>query len=382
MRERRSRSVPSSRTPRERADRLPLFALATAFTVVLALGRSAGHVDVTAYRLLATLSPDLLHRIANGLDAGARIALATIVVAALAVDGRRWLDAVVGVLGIASGAFVGELAKTACERLRPSALPGTTTGNSFPSGHVMNTTLAAVLAWELADALPPRWRRAARVATVLAVGAQGTARVFHGSHWPSDVVPSILLGVTWMLAAERLAWLPRWRVALASTGAAAYVVFLTVPAVRFHLLSAMDRPRVAVAIWDASSALVPAGSEDAAPAADGASWSRTLRSPTTTPDALELVMAARCRDETERCRRVRLSVNGAHAVELALHCGWHWYSAGAEELGLRRGNNEIVLRPPAGCPRPALAVQSLALVVDRDSPRGGDQGIAAAGPHA
>ncbi len=359
---------------------------ATVLSVALAVGSGALTVDRLVEAWLQGYPPSVLHRIAYVLDTSARVTLGAIIVAALIVDGRRRLDAWVGALRVASGAFVGELLKTACERLRPSALPSMTTGNSIPSGHIMNTTLVAVVAWELADALPRSVRRVARGAAVATVVAQAFARVLHGSHWPSDVAPSVLLGVTWMLVAERIWRAERWRVPLVVAGTAAYVVFLVFPGLRFHLVSAMDRPRMAVAFWDAAAAaaLVPTDAEPASPTAahDARSWSVRLESPAATPDAVELVIGAHCRNgESERCRRVRLSVNGSRALALPLHCGWHWYSARAPAVALRRGMNTVVLHAPVGCPPPKLGVQSLALVVDHPPPVT-PVALAPAGPHA
>jgi undecaprenyl-diphosphatase len=84
-------------------------------------------------------------------------------------------------------------------------------GRSFPSSHTMNTTSAAVVALCFYG-----WR--AWWGVVIA-GLIGYSRIYTGSHWPSDVVTSVFLGVgfsllwlagigaLWRRQAAR--WLPR-----------------------------------------------------------------------------------------------------------------------------------------------------------------------------
>jgi membrane-associated phospholipid phosphatase len=330
-------------------------------SIAVAVSSQSLALDLEVYATLQAHSRNALHHLAFRLDGTARVVLGLIIAGALAADGRRWLEACVAALRVASGAFVGELLKTLFERLRPSALPGMTTGNSLPSGHVMNTTLVAVAAWELADALPRRWIGPARAAAVLAVVAQAGARVAHGSHWPSDVLPSVLLGILWMRAAEPLWSVKRRRLPAVAAGALAYVACLALPALRIHLTSAIDRPRIAVAVWRDGTALVTTA---AAGSPESRSWSTTLHGSGVVPDAVELVLKTRCRGVGERCRHVRLSVDDSRSFDLALRCGWHWYYAQPADTPLHAGDNEVVLRTAPGCPRPEFALQSLALVVE------------------
>jgi membrane-associated phospholipid phosphatase len=312
--------------------------------------------------------PVATHIAARALDVAARTILFTVIVGALwraggALAGlTRIADAAVIVAG---GAACGELLKTALERLRPSALPDMATGNSLPSGHVMNTTLVAVVAWELAgSALSPRWRRAARAAAVTAVAIQAMARVLRGSHWPSDVAPSVLLGIAWMLGAPALWRMPRVRYAGLVAGAAAYVFFLAVPAVRLHLPSVLDEPRRALATWRPEGAAVVLGQQGAVDAGSG--WRSTvLHSDGGTPDAFEVVMRATCERPDAGCRRVRVNINGWTSPEITLSCGWRWYRLQPAASALRAGENDVAIGVPDECPARGIrdvAVRSLSLV--------------------
>ena len=88
-------------------------------------------------------------------------------------------------------------------------------GRSFPSSHTMNTVAVALVC---AAFYPRRGWLAFLPATIVAY-----SRVYTGSHWPSDVLGSILLGcgVTLLfLAACEAAWrrwAPRYLSALATT---------------------------------------------------------------------------------------------------------------------------------------------------------------------
>jgi undecaprenyl-diphosphatase len=69
-------------------------------------------------------------------------------------------------------------------------------GYSFPSGHVLNITVAAsVLVFLLWPLLSVTGRRIGIAVAALAVVAVGLDRVFIGAHFPSDVVAGFILGV-------------------------------------------------------------------------------------------------------------------------------------------------------------------------------------------
>ena len=218
-----------------RQERWALAALgwAVAAVVLLPLARP---VDAAWLRWLQEHCDRHVRAIAHRMDDGVRVALIAAAVA-LAWKGQA-RGVVVGLATLASGAFVGELLKTAIERPRPSAPLDVLVGNSLPSGHIMNTAIAAMLVGVLA--LRTDWSRGVKgfvilVATV-AVMAQAAGRMMHGSHWPSDVAPSVLLGVAWVLGVGRWAKTRRAvRVALVAVCLGAYALFYTQPGARLFL---------------------------------------------------------------------------------------------------------------------------------------------------
>ena len=368
-----------------RRERAALLIVATALVTTAAACTVLLPFDLWVYGWIQdTLAPAAIHRLTPRLDIAARTILAAVIVVALLREGgalRPVSQLVDAVPVVATGAAFGELLKTALERLRPSALPDMHTGNSLPSGHIMNTTLVAVAAWELAGVgLSPRWRRAARATLVAAVAMQAAARVLRSSHWPSDVAPSILLGVAWMLGAPTLWRSPRVRYATLGVGAAAYVFFLVVPAARLHLPSVLDAPRTALATWKPEGAAVVLGS---AAHDDGSGWRATvLRSERGTPDAFEAVMRATCEVPDAACRRVRVSINGWTSPEIALTCGWRWYHLRPAPAALHAGDNAVAIGVPDECPRADIrevAVRSVSLVGDAGERPGTARSTVAAG---
>lgn len=73
-------------------------------------------------------------------------------------------------------------------------------GNSFPSGHTMNTMAVAMVAAVM-------FRRRGWLAFLIPL-AVGYSRIYTGSHWPSDVLGSLLLAIpTTLLELAGIAWL-------------------------------------------------------------------------------------------------------------------------------------------------------------------------------
>jgi PAP2 superfamily len=361
---RRLRSIMSRR------ERAALLLAAAAVVATVAACTVLLPLDLAAYGWIQdSFTPAAIHRITHRLDLAVRAILAAVIVISLLREGgvlRPFSHLVDAIPVVATGAAFGELLKTAIERLRPSALPDMHTGNSLPSGHIMNTTLVAVVAWQFAGfGLTPRWRRVARVLVVAAVALQSTARVLRSSHWPSDVAPSILLGIAWVLGASSLWRSPRVRQATLVAGAAAYAFFLVVPAARLHLPSVLDAPRTALATWKPEGAAVVLGT---AARDDGSGWRATvLRSDAGTPEAFEAVMRATCEVPDAACRRVRVSINGWTSPEIALSCGWRWYHLRPAPAALHSGDNAIAIGVPSECPAGDIrdvAVRSVSLVGD------------------
>ncbi|GAA3575400.1 phosphatase PAP2 family protein [Kribbella ginsengisoli] len=97
-----------------------------------------------------------------------------------------------------AGWSIGALAKLVVQRERPivdDSVPHAQ-GYSFPSGHVLNITLAAsVLVFLLWPLLSVAGRRIGTAVAALVVVAVGLDRIFIGAHFPSDVVAGFILGV-------------------------------------------------------------------------------------------------------------------------------------------------------------------------------------------
>ena len=123
--------------------------------------------------------------------------LTVIAVAGLVIAGHARLGLLL-VLATA-GRIVGGVIKMAIDRPRPESgdvsLAQIFGGPSFPSGHVLGTTL--LLGWLIYSAnhvFPQRWVRLP-VQAVCAVGIvmMGVSRIELGAHWPTDVLGGYLV---------------------------------------------------------------------------------------------------------------------------------------------------------------------------------------------
>lgn len=97
-------------------------------------------------------------------------------------------DALAGItirdLGTASPAFMRLFQQPV---VKPSEPNGATTGKSFPSSHTVNMFAAATV-------IACSYRRAGILMYLLAA-AVGYSRIYCGAHWPSDIPPSMAIGV-------------------------------------------------------------------------------------------------------------------------------------------------------------------------------------------
>ncbi len=93
-------------------------------------------------------------------------------------------DVIVRDLGTASPAFMRLFQPPV---VKPSEPNGATTGKSFPSSHTINLFAVATI-------IACFYRRAG-MAMYLLAAAVGWSRIYCGAHWPSDIPPSMAIGV-------------------------------------------------------------------------------------------------------------------------------------------------------------------------------------------
>ncbi|HEY2387901.1 MAG TPA: phosphatase PAP2 family protein [Candidatus Binatia bacterium] len=130
----------------------------------------------------------MVDHVVHATTLGAAALLAAAALLRVRRDGVRavWPPLVLCLLGL----HVGKLLKNVFQRERPSMLPGAIPGHSFPSGHVMNTTLAAIAVMILAATFrhPRRWGGLA----VLAMATIFLGRLVLAHHWFLDAVGGVL----------------------------------------------------------------------------------------------------------------------------------------------------------------------------------------------
>jgi undecaprenyl-diphosphatase len=93
-------------------------------------------------------------------------------------------DVIVRDLGNASPAFMRLFEKPV---VKPSEPNGATHGKSFPSSHTVNM-------FAVATVIACFYRRAGMLMYLLAA-VVGYSRIYCGAHWPSDIPPSMAIGV-------------------------------------------------------------------------------------------------------------------------------------------------------------------------------------------
>ena len=117
--------------------------------------------------------------------------LTLLAIAGLALAGHLRLGLLLGVA--TAGRIVGGVVKILIDRQRPDAgevdLAQIIGGPSFPSGHVLGTTLLlGWLAFAAIYVIPHRTARlAVQAACLLVILMMGLSRIELGAHWPTDV---------------------------------------------------------------------------------------------------------------------------------------------------------------------------------------------------
>jgi membrane-associated phospholipid phosphatase len=129
--------------------------------------------------------------------------LTVIVAVLLRVLTRRWLPALVLVVGMVGSSILTYLLKVLIGRQRPDAsmVVGTVSDTfSFPSGHSLNSAvffgLLAGMLWYSSASRTIKILGTA-VAVLLTVGV-GWSRVYLGYHWATDVLAGWTVALTWL----------------------------------------------------------------------------------------------------------------------------------------------------------------------------------------
>jgi undecaprenyl-diphosphatase len=184
-------------------------ALATAFAEVLEdvlVGDGINGFDVPAAHWLAahrdlwlTSSLKLVTLLGNWEFIGTGAVLVTAIVV---WRSRKWLPAVLALVGTCGIGLVIAAAKAIVGRSRPDSPYAVVSedGFSFPSGHATGTAAVALIcAWMLTRWVLTSWaaRVAAWAVAVAVTGAVGFSRVYLGVHYVSDVLAGWFLGAAW-----------------------------------------------------------------------------------------------------------------------------------------------------------------------------------------
>ncbi len=293
-----------------------------------------------------------------------RAAIVLLAAAAVVSVRRRGLRATWPPLAVcAVGLLAGKVLKNAFARERPSMLPDVAIGHSFPSGHVMNTTLAALAVVILAAEFrhPRRWRVAAVLLLVLIVAG----RVLIAHHWFLDAVGGILAAIALTgLGLEpfrRRPLLAPALLALVLGGVLAVVLNVRALAVRLpsplmpresHVIEVEPMAQLGTpaldGTWEApfdrddrqAAWLFGTGTVHVVvppPAAQGTDDRRPLR-----PGAAAVVAIAGRPDIRERrCLSLRVAVNDRLLDEFVPYVGWREYRLAVPPETLRGGANEV-----------------------------------------
>jgi undecaprenyl-diphosphatase len=107
--------------------------------------------------------------------------------------------------------FLATISKARMRRPRPIAplvrvVQARLGGSSFPSGHVLSYVgIYGYLAYSLGLIIRPVWLRRAIVAALCGLLALiGPSRIYQGHHWPTDVLASYLLGLSYLIGLTAL----------------------------------------------------------------------------------------------------------------------------------------------------------------------------------
>jgi undecaprenyl-diphosphatase len=102
--------------------------------------------------------------------------------------------------------FVHRPRPTVGEVLRVTEHPG---ASSFPSGHVIFITISVgLLMLCIGYRYLPRWARPVGWAVAAAtVTTAGISRIYVGAHWPTDVLASLTIALSWLALVTSVMWI-------------------------------------------------------------------------------------------------------------------------------------------------------------------------------
>jgi membrane-associated phospholipid phosphatase len=294
-----------------------------------------------------------------------------VVVAALLRARRESLRAVWPAIALVLlGALANDTMKHVFARERPSNLPGVAEAHGFPSGHTMNSAIAALAIAVLVTGFrrPLFWR--ATAFGLLAVVAAG--RILVADHWLLDGVGSLLTATALaglMLPAVRrrplaapaalaavlavvlgaATLMPTWRVSLPSPLVSETVevdaeLGQTLGDATFEgnwVRHVREEPAGGVS-WLRGAASVNVMETTWIAGAKAMEEGKPLPEPSTPTKGRELlIVTARPDVRTAACTRVRLAVNGHIVAGFIPFRGWREYRVPLPDGTFRRGYNDV-----------------------------------------
>lgn len=150
-------------------------------------------------------------------DADSAVWFLLVAAVAVALLGRRWLDALLVFVASLSAVFMGVVLKLLVARPRPpeelARVYDPSQTHSFPSITAsFSVVLLGVIVYLIWRSQPPRpVFFAALGVSAVSVLVMGLSRVYVGEHWASDVLGGWLFGGAWLLVllAAHRRWPPR-----------------------------------------------------------------------------------------------------------------------------------------------------------------------------
>jgi membrane-associated phospholipid phosphatase len=375
--------MPPPRTERTHG-RLPFFlappflrtiglAAAVALATELVLLPRLLAIDAAFWRWMLLARGCRTDGVVDGLVSGTTRGMAVLLIAATVFGLRRGVRHVWPPLAVcAIGLYVGKVLKNVFARERPSMLPELALGHSFPSAHVMNTTLAALAVVVLAAGFrhPRRWSTAAGLG--IAIVFAGRLALAH--HWFLDALGGMLAAVA--LMGLGLEWFRR-RPLLAPAGLAIALTLVLAAVVHERALgirlpsplsargeSTIEiRPDAALGTptltggWEGPLERYRGGSVAWLRGAGAVAFELpdtmvATRDPVPAGSQAILAIAGRPDIAPRRCLALRVAVNGTPLAPFVPFVGWREYRLLVPPGTLRPGTNEVRLEvaTPSGDP--------------------------------